>query len=78
VSRKVFERIITEDYLVQEFVPAQSWPGATQEDPMSNWKFDLRVYADQDRVQMVVARSYLGQVTNFSTPQGGLTAVVFS
>lgn len=77
VSRKVFERILSEDYLVQDFVPAPSWPVQDQKDPLSHWKFDLRLFVDRDQVQMAVARSYLGQVTNFSTPMGGLTAIRF-
>jgi hypothetical protein len=77
VSKKVFERLMDEDVLVQEFVPAQSWPAAGPDDPMANWKFDVRFYAYSGRVQFAVARSYQGQVTNFSSRYGGLTAIEF-
>lgn len=77
VSRKVFERLLQEDTVIQEYVPAQSWPVTKETDYLANWKFDLRVYVYGAQIHMVVARMYQGQVTNFSSPNGGLTAVEF-
>lgn len=77
VSRKVFERLLEEDIVVQEYVPAQAWPVVAETGHMENWKFDIRFFVYQNQIQLAVARSYQGQVTNFSSPYGGLTAVIF-
>ncbi len=77
VSKKVFERLLEEDIVVQEYVPAQAWPLSPEMQHMENWKFDLRFFVYKDQIQLAVARSYQGQVTNFSSPYGGLTAVIF-
>lgn len=77
VSRKVFERLMLEDILIQKFQPAQRVPTDDERSVLNNWKFDLRFYVYQDRVQMCVARAYQGQVTNFASPLGGFTFVQF-
>ena len=41
-------------------------------------KLDLRNYVYQGRVQLVAARLYQGQTTNFRTPGGGFAPVFFS
>jgi hypothetical protein len=73
VSRKVFDRLMEEDTLIQRFVPAARHP----DESMANWKFDVRFFVYRDRVQQVAARIYQGQVTNFSSPLGGFTKVRF-
>jgi len=78
VSRKVFERILSEDYVAQQFVPAQSWSVGDMDSYMENWKFDLRFFVYRDQIQLAIARSYQGQVTNFSSQFGGWTAVEFT
>lgn len=77
VSRKVFERLMLEDILIQKFQPAQRVPTDDERSVLNNWKFDLRFYVYQDRLQMCVARVYQGQVTNFASPLGGFTYVQF-
>ncbi len=77
VSRKVFERLMLEDILIQKFQPAQKFPTDDERSVLNNWKFDLRFYVYQDRVQLCVARAYQGQVTNFASPLGGFTFVQF-
>ncbi|UUZ49727.1 hypothetical protein LP420_05925 [Massilia sp. B-10] len=39
-------------------------------------KFDLRAYTYGGRVQLLAARIYQGQTTNFRTPGGGFAPVV--
>ena len=63
--------------MVQTFVPAQNWKTTETDSYMENWKFDLRFFTYRDQIQLAVARSYQGQVTNFSSRYGGLTAVEF-
>jgi hypothetical protein len=77
VSRRVFERLMGEDIVIQKFTPAQRMPNAGENDPLSHWKFDLRFYVYRDQIQQVSARCYQGQVTNFSSPFGGFTRVKF-
>lgn len=77
VSRKVFERLMAEDILIQRFTPAQKMPTDDARSVLNNWKFDLRCFVYRNRIQMCVARIYQGQVTNFSSPLGGFTLVRF-
>jgi len=78
VSRKVFERLMMDgDVLVQRYQPAQRVPTDDARSPLSNWKFDLRFFVYEDRIQMCAARIYQGQVTNFASPYGGFTLVQF-
>ncbi|MGE3682903.1 MAG: hypothetical protein AB7G93_14355 [Bdellovibrionales bacterium] len=77
VSRRVFERLMKEDILIQKYQPAQKIPIEDPRSVLSNWKFDLRFYVYADRVQLVAARIYQGQVTNFSSAMGGFTLVRF-
>jgi hypothetical protein len=77
VSRKVFERLMSEDILIQRFTPAQKMPIDDERSVLNNWKFDLRCFVYADRIQMCAARIYQGQVTNFSSPLGGFTLVRF-
>ena len=77
ISRKAFDEILTQDFIAQEFVPAPERKFMTP-DGEQIFKFDLRFYAYQDQLQMVVARLYQGQVTNLRTPFGGFTPVVFT
>lgn len=77
VSRKVFERLMAEDVLIQHFQPAQKVPTDDPRSVLSHWKFDLRFFVYADQIQLAAARIYQGQVTNFSSPLGGFTRVNF-
>jgi len=58
-------------------VPAQPWPTGDVDSYLENWKFDVRFFVYRDQIQLAVARVYQGQVTNFSSRYGGLTAIDF-
>lgn len=83
MSRAVFAEILKGDYIMQEFVPAAKLPSDTANalehtpaaDTFSDFKYDLRFYAYQNRVQLAAARIYQGQMTNSQTPGGGLAAI---
>lgn len=77
VSKKVFERLMLEDILIQRYQAAQKMPTDDPRSVLENWKFDLRFYVYEDRIQLSVARIYQGQVTNFTSAMGGFTAVRF-
>lgn len=76
ISRKNFDEITGKDIIAQEYIPA---PEATFATPQGEqkFKFDLRFYAYQDQIQLVLARIYQGQVTNLRTPFGGFAPVLF-
>ncbi len=76
ISRKAFDEILNQDLVAQEYVQAPEQKFQTPDGEQS-FKYDLRFYAYQDRIQMVVARLYQGQVTNLRTPYGGFAPVEF-
>ena len=77
ISKKLFEEITNQDFIAQEYMPAPEKSFPTESGPQA-FKYDLRFFAYQDRVQSVVARIYQGQVTNLKTPLGGFACVRFS
>jgi hypothetical protein len=77
ISHKVFQEIVQGQFVAQELTPAREREFATPEGPQK-FKFDLRFYAYQDRLQSVVGRLYQGQVTNLKTPYGGFAPVIFA
>jgi hypothetical protein len=74
ISRKVFNRVVSEDCLIQQYAPA---PKITFEndETSAEWKYDLRAYAYGGEVQMIVARIYQGQITNLNKEYGGYCPV---
>ena len=70
LTRKNFERMINENALIQEICPPQQ---AIFND--EQWKIDLRAYAYKGQVQMLIARVYQGQLTNFRTEYGGFATI---
>lgn len=76
VSKKTFEEIMNADMIAQEYVPAPE-VNLTTPDGEQKFKYDLRCYAYQGRLQLVLARIYQGQVTNLRTPYGGFATTLF-
>ncbi len=76
ISRRAFDEITQQVLLAQEYVPAPEKVFQTPEGSQ-NFKYDLRFYVYQNRVQSVAARLYQGQVTNLRTPYGGFAPVRF-
>lgn len=74
ISKKVFEDILKGDFIAQEYVPAPEQEYVTP-NGTEKFKFDLRCYAYEGRMQMIIARLYQGQVTNSKTPYGGFGLV---
>lgn len=75
ISRRAFDEMMGQDMIAQEYVPAPEVIFETPEGPQA-FKYDLRCYAYQGRLQLIVARVYQGQVTNLRTPYGGFTSVL--
>ncbi len=76
ISRTAYDKILSENMIAQEYVPAPELSFETPEGPQ-NFKYDLRCYAYQGRLQLVVARLYQGQVTNLRAKYGGFATVLF-
>ena len=70
ISRGAFDGVIESDSLAQDFVPAPT----TKIDGVE-FKYDLRFFAFRDYVHVACARLYQGQMTNATTPGGGVTSI---
>ncbi len=83
LTRRVFEEILAGDYVAQALVPPSSRRLKLAADQAQagaqdvELKLDLRNYVYAGQVQLVSARLWQGQTTNFRTPGGGF-APVFS
>lgn len=75
VTTRVFADILAGDYVAQALVPP-STRVIEIDGERRELKVDLRCYAYAGQVQLVAARIWQGQTTNFRTPGGGFTPVV--
>ncbi len=74
ISRKVFDELVLQNSVAQEYIAAPEIFLNTT-DGEQKFKYDLRAFAYQDQLQLIVARLYQGQVTNLRTPHGGFACV---
>jgi hypothetical protein len=75
ISRRRFEAVLREPgYVVQRRVEPGGVRVETSEGARA-MKFDVRAYAYRDRVLLLGARVYQGQVTNLRSPGGGFSAI---
>jgi hypothetical protein len=74
LTKRVFSEIINSDYVAQTLVqPSQR--RVEIDDEFVEFKLDLRHYVYRAYTQLVSARLYQGQTTNFRTPGGGFAVV---
>jgi hypothetical protein len=77
LTKRVFEEILHGGYIAQEIAPPSEHvvmvDGVEQ-----TMKADIRCYVYAGEIQLVAARLYQGQTTNFRTPGGGFAPVFFS
>jgi hypothetical protein len=74
ITKRVFEDILAGDYVAQKLAP----PGecvATVNGESATLKYDVRCYVYDGKIQLVAARLYQGQTTNFRTEGGGFGLV---
>ena len=71
LTRRVFGEILDSDYIAQQVAP----PGERCVSEGVSLKFDVRCYVYEGKIQLVAARLYQGQTTNFRTPHGGFAQV---
>ncbi len=75
VTKRVFEEIMQADYVAQRLaLPGERKVCLTGSEPQK-LKFDVRCYVYDGQFQLIAARLYQGQTTNFRTPGGGFGLV---
>jgi len=75
LTRRVWAEILAGDFVAQALVP----PGERLievDGVPTDLKFDIRAYSYAGKVQMLAARMYSGQTTNFRTQGGGFAPVI--
>lgn len=75
MSRRVFDSVTNENFVAQQ-LSTPSTVKAVLDGHDIEFKYDLRCYAYQDQLQLMVARLYQGQTTNLQTRGGGFAAVI--
>lgn len=71
LTRRVYGEILQSDYVAQQLAP----PGERSVAEGVSLKYDVRCYVYDGKIQLVAARLYQGQTTNFRTPGGGFAPV---
>jgi len=74
LTKKTWESILAADYVAQELVLPSERLVVVDGDQRS-MKLDVRCYVYDGEIQLLGARMYRGQTTNFRTDGGGLAAV---
>ena len=76
LTRRVWETIVEGGYVAQDLVPPSTRTAVVGGERHS-LKVDIRNYTYDGDIQLVAARLYQGQTTNFRTPGGGFAPVFF-
>jgi hypothetical protein len=74
MTRRVFSEVVSGGYIAQELAPPGERVHKTGGAAIQ-LKADIRCYAYEGEIQLMVARLYQGQTTNFRTAGGGFAAV---
>ncbi len=74
LTKRVWHEILQAHYVAQEQV-APSARGLILDEKPTSLKMDVRAYSYSGKVQLLAARLYQGQITNFRTSGGGFAPV---
>jgi len=75
LTKRVWEEILQGDYVAQQIVlPGER--GITLDGEQTTLKADIRAYVYNAEIQLLAARLYQGQTTNFRTQGGGFAPVL--
>ncbi|OGB26324.1 MAG: hypothetical protein A3I66_21415 [Burkholderiales bacterium RIFCSPLOWO2_02_FULL_57_36] len=74
VTKRVWEEILAGDYVAQTLVLPSARRLAREQDSV-DLKLDVRAYAYDGGIQLLAARMYQGQTTNFRTEGGGFAPI---
>jgi len=75
LTRRVWDEILSGDYVAQALIPP-SERLIQVDDTEADLKFDVRAYVYNGNIQLLAARLYSGQTTNFRTEGGGFAPVI--
>lgn len=75
LTRRVWADILEGDFVAQALVPP-SGRMTLVDGVQTDLKFDIRAYSYAGQVQLLAARMYAGQTTNFRTQGGGFAPVI--
>ncbi|MCX7163042.1 MAG: hypothetical protein NT083_08380 [Rhodocyclales bacterium] len=75
ITKRVFDEVLAGNYIAQALVPPSSRTLQVDSAPVE-LKLDLRNYVYAGHVQLIAARLWQGQTTNFRTPGGGFASVL--
>ena len=75
LTRRVWSDILAGDFVAQTLVPPSERLVEVDGQP-TRLKLDLRAYTWRGEIQLLAARTWTGQTTNFRTPGGGFSPVV--
>jgi len=75
LTRRVWNEILESDFVAQALVPP-SGRKIEVDGAQTDLKFDIRAYTYAGQVQLLAARMYAGQTTNFRTQGGGFAPVI--
>ena len=75
LTRRVWSEILESDFVAQALVPP-SGRMIEVDGVQTDLKFDIRAYTYAGQVQLLAARMYAGQTTNFRTQGGGFAPVI--
>jgi hypothetical protein len=75
LTKRVFEEIMQSDYVAQRLALPDERKVCLEGTPPQPLKFDVRCYVYDGDIQLIAARLYQGQTTNFRTPGGGFAPV---
>ncbi|PKO61849.1 MAG: hypothetical protein CVU24_06815 [Betaproteobacteria bacterium HGW-Betaproteobacteria-18] len=75
LTRRVWAEIQESDFVAQALVPP-SGRMTLVDGVLTDLKFDIRAYSYCGQVQLLAARMYAGQTTNFRTQGGGFAPVI--
>lgn len=74
LTKGVWQEILQGDYIAQQQVPP-SERGILVDEEQKQLKMDIRAYVYAGKIQLLAARLYQGQTTNFRTQGGGFAPV---
>ncbi|MDD2915307.1 MAG: hypothetical protein PHP70_08320 [Gallionella sp.] len=75
LTKRVFDEIMQGGYVAQRMAAPGELAVRADDAEAVALKYDVRCYVYDGRVQLVAARLYQGQTTNFRTPGGGFAPV---
>ncbi len=75
LTKRVFAEILNGDYVAQKLAPPGERAVCVDDAQAVPLKYDVRCYVYAGQIQLVVARLYQGQTTNFRTLGGGFALV---